>query len=278
MVEKNYSNVVNIARDYYNSADADNFYFLVWGGEDIHIGLYNNPDESIEDASRRTVEIMANMLPGLGNGSRVLDIGSGYGGSARYLAATFGCHVTALNLSEVENNRNRSMNREKGLDHLIDVVDGNFEEIPLPDNSFDAVWSQDAILHSGNREKVMEEVYRLLKKGGKFIFTDIMQADDCPDGVLQPILDRIHLSSLGSLQFYREKAEDLGMEFLDFGDWTPMLATHYQRVLDETEKKEPELEGIVSGEYIKRMKKGLQHWVDGGNNGYLTWGIMHLKK
>ncbi len=277
-MEKSYSNVVSIARDYYNSVDADNFYFLVWGGEDIHIGLYNTPGESIRNASRRTVEVMANMLPGLGSSSRILDIGSGYGGSARYLAKNFGCHVTALNLSEVENNRNRSMNREKGLDHLIEVVDGNFEDIPLPENSFDAVWSQDAILHSGNRGKVMEEVYRLLKKGGVFVFTDIMQADDCPEGVLQPILDRIHLSNLGSFEFYRNKAGELGMEFLGFGSWTPMLITHYKRVLEETEEKEPELEGIISDEYIERMKKGLQHWIDGGNKGYLSWGIMHFRK
>ncbi len=277
-MENNYSNTVNIARDYYNSVDADNFYFLVWGGEDIHIGLYNTPDDSIRNASRRTVEVMANMLPGLGSNSRILDIGSGYGGSARYLAATFGCHVTALNLSEVENNRNRSMNREKGLDHLIDVIDGNFEDIPFPGAAFDAVWSQDAILHSGNREKVMEEVYRLLKKGGSFVFTDIMQSDDCPEGVLQPILDRIHLSNLGSFEFYRDKADDLGMDFLGYGSWTPMLATHYKRVLEETEFKEPELEGIISGEYIERMKKGLRHWIDGGNRGYLSWGIIHFRK
>ena len=34
-----YSEAVSIARDYYNSDDADNFYAIIWGGEDIHIGL-----------------------------------------------------------------------------------------------------------------------------------------------------------------------------------------------------------------------------------------------
>lgn len=277
-MRESYSDVVNVARDYYNSIDADNFYFLIWGGEDIHIGLYNSPEEPIRDASRRTVEVMANRIPGLGRDHHILDLGSGFGGSARYLASTYGCRVTALNLSEVENNRNRGMNKEKGLEHLINVVDGNFEEIPLPDNSFHTVWSQDAILHSGNRGKVLEEVQRLLKKGGDFVFTDIMQSDGCPSGVLQPILDRIHLSSLGSLKFYKEKAGDLGMEFLDFDNRTPQLVTHYQRVLMETEKKEPELEGTVNYEYIDRMKMGLQRWIDGGKMGYLSWGIMHFRK
>ena len=43
----NYSQIVETARSYYNSDDADNFYFHVWGGTDIHIGLYEIPGESI---------------------------------------------------------------------------------------------------------------------------------------------------------------------------------------------------------------------------------------
>ncbi|MFO7982393.1 MAG: methyltransferase domain-containing protein [Desulfuromonadales bacterium] len=268
-----YSTAVNTAREYYNSDDADNFYFTIWGGEDIHIGLYNTPDEDISPASRRTVERMASFLEGLDKNSRVLDIGAGFGGAARYLAKTYGCQVVALNLSEKENERDRQMNREMGLDHLIEVVDGSFEEVPYGDDSFDVVWSQDAILHSGQREKVLEEVDRVLKPGGQFIFTDPMQTDDCPEGVLQPILDRIHLETLGSPGFYREMAEKLGMKEERFEEHSEQLPRHYGRVLKETESREQELSNVVSQAYIDRMKRGLQHWVDGGNNGYLTWGI-----
>lgn len=268
-----YSTAVNTAREYYNSDDADNFYFTIWGGEDIHIGLYNTPDEDISPASRRTVERMASFLEGLDKNSRVLDIGAGFGGAARYLAKTYGCQVVALNLSEKENERDRQMNREMGLDHLIEVVDASFEKVPYADDAFDVVWSQDAILHSGQRDKVLEEVDRVLKPGGQFIFTDPMQTDDCPEGVLQPILDRIHLETLGSPGFYREMAEKLGMKEECFEEHSEQLPRHYGRVLKETESREQELSTVVSQAYIDRMKKGLQHWVDGGNNGYLTWGI-----
>src|SRR6056297_2322353 len=204
MMTTDYSAAVATARDYYNSDDADNFYFTIWGGEDIHVGLYNSEDEPIFDASRRTIERMASKISNLDKDSKVLDIGAGYGGAARYLAKKYGCQVVALNLSEVENERDRKMNEDQGLDHLITVVDGSFEEISYPDFSFDVVWSQDAILHSGNREQVIKEVARVLKSGGDFVFTDPMQTDDCPEGVLQPILDRIHLETLGSPGFYRE--------------------------------------------------------------------------
>lgn len=273
-----YSAAVSTARDYYNSDDADNFYATIWGGEDIHIGLYKTPDESIFDASRRTVERMAARINGLGADTRVLDIGAGYGGPMRYLAGKFSCHAVALNLSEAENARDRDMNKARRLDHLIEVVDGSYEAIPYPDASFDVVWSQDAILHSGNRTKVLEEVARVLKPGGEFVFTDPMQADDCPAGVLQPILDRIHLETLGSPAFYRETAARLGMTELGFEEQTAQLVNHYSRVLEETERREEELAKVVNRDYIERMKAGLRHWVDGGKKNYLAWGIFHFRK
>lgn len=269
---------VKTAQQYYNSTDADNFYFNIWGGEDIHVGLYQSEDESIFDASRRTVERMASFAKNINSDTKVLDIGAGYGGAARYIAKTYGCKVVALNLSEVENDRDRRMNKEQGLDHLIEVVDASFEDIPYDDDSFDLVWCQDAILHSDNRDKIVKEVARVLKKGGDFIFTDPMMADDCPEDVLQPIFDRLHLESLASPGFYRKACEKHGLKEENFEDHTQQLPLHYYRVLKETEKRESELEKKVSREYIDNMKKGLKHWVDGGNNGYLAWGIFHFSK
>jgi sarcosine/dimethylglycine N-methyltransferase len=278
MTESQCSEAVATARDYYDSGDADNFYYQIWGGEDIHIGLYKTPDEEIAAASRRTVETMASRLSGISAGTRVLDMGAGFGGAARWLAKTHGCQVTALNLSTVQNERDRQMNKEQGLDHLVEVVDGSFEEVPHDDMSFDFIWSQDAILHSGDREKVMDEVTRLLKPGGQFVFTDPMASDSCPDGVLQPILDRIHLEDLGSPGFYQKALSARGFKDHGFLDHTGQLVNHYARVLDETECREGEICSVVSQDYIDRMKKGLMHWVEGGKKGHLAWGIFHFEK
>ena len=277
-MSQQYSTAVSTARDYYNSEDADNFYFSIWGGEDIHIGLYESENEAIADASRRTVERMASLPQPVDEASQVLDIGSGYGGAARYLAKEYGCRVTALNLSDVENERNRQLCCEQGLDGLVTVVDGNFEDLPFDDATFDLVWSQDAFLHSGRRESVFAEAARVMKPGGELVFTDPMQADDCPAGVLQPILDRIHLESLGSPRFYRAMADRYGLKEVKFDDLTEHLVTHYDRVLAETETQQDQLAGEISSEYLVRMKRGLQHWVDGGRSGYLAWGIFHFRR
>ncbi|WP_449657211.1 glycine/sarcosine N-methyltransferase [Streptomyces hazeniae] len=286
-----YSPAVTTARSYYNSADADAFYASVWGGEDIHIGLYEHPDEPIADASRRTVARMAARLgpageeagTGLGESTVVLDLGSGFGGSARHLATEFGCRVLALNLSEVENARHRALNAERGLDDRIDVVDGSFEAIPFEDASVDVVWSQDAFLHSGNRLRVLQEAARVLRPGGQLIFTDPMAADGVPKTRLQPVLDRIHLDTMGSPGFYRRELAKLGFTPVGddggFAEYREQLVRHYARVLEETERQEAEGLGTkVSADYLTRMKKGLADWVRGGRAADLTWGILHFRR
>ena len=170
---------------------------------------------------------MAGHLRDVDEKTCILDLGAGYGGSARYLAERFGCSVTCLNLSETQNDLNRKLTDEAGLGHLVTVVHGDFEHVPEPDGSYDVIWSQDAILHSGDRPRVLDEVRRVLVPGGQFIFTDPMQSDDCPDGVLQPILDRIQLATLASFGFYRRELTARGFEEVITDPLTDQLRMHY---------------------------------------------------
>ncbi len=267
-----------VAEDYYDSADADCFYQEVWGGEDIHIGLYD-PGDTIFDASRKTVRAMAERLSNLRKDAKILDLGSGYGGAARALAAGYDAKVTCLNLSKVENDRNRELTKGAGLSDRIDVIDGAFEEIPLADESVDIAWSQDAILHSGDRRQVLREVARVLRPGGEFIFTDPMQADRIDDAQsLQPIYDRLHLTDLGSIAFYRENLNTLGFEEVGVDEMTEQMAIHYRQVAEALSDKRRDLDGKISADYIDRMMVGLNHWVEGAQKGNLAWGILHFIK
>ncbi len=273
------SGAVQIARDYYDSPDADLFYREVWGGEDIHVGLYQAENESIAIASRRTVQHMAELAGALTPSSRMIDLGSGYGGSARYLADRFGLHCVALNLSRVENDRNRQLNRDAGLDDRIDIVEGDFAVLDFPDETFDLVWSQEAILHSGSRDKVCAEAARVLKPGGRFLFTDPMQADNASSSSLQAVYDRLHLGSLASPSFYCNVLSAAGMREISFEEHPEQMALHYARVREVlVEQAEDLLDKGMSEDYIERMKSGLTHWVDGGRNGVLTWGIFVFEK
>ena len=273
-----YSAAVQTAREYYNSADADNFYALVWGGEDIHVGLYETPQEDIYTASVRSNAVMAGQIQGLDANTRVIDLGSGYGGALRYLAREHGCSGIGFNVSERENERGRRQNAEQGLDDRVEIVDGNFEDVTYDDASFDVVWSQEAFLHSGNRRRVLEEAVRILRPGGTLVFSDPMQSDDRSNEELQPILDRLHLDSLGSPDFYRDTLRELGLEEITFDPRGGMIAAHYGRVREVLVDEQDRIGEYVGSDYIERMKRGLQHWVDGGNRGDLTWGIFTFRK
>ena len=267
----------NTARSYYDSEDADTFYSRVWGGEDIHVGLYETPGEEIAAASRRTVARMG-AVAGITAGTRVLDLGSGYGGAARQLARNLGAKVHCLNLSPVENDRNARLTKEQGLEDLVTVATGTFEDVPVDDASIDVVWSQDAFLHSGDRETVLDEIARVLKPGGQVVFTDPMAVDGVDQSSIQPILDRIQLSTMATPGFYTARLEKLGFTSVTFHDHAGQLPTHYGRVREELVAREQELSAAISDTYITNMKAGLQHWVDGGNAGKLTWGIVHAVK
>jgi sarcosine/dimethylglycine N-methyltransferase len=278
-----YSDVVRTAQSYYNSEDAETFYSTIWGGEDIHVGLYEDR-EPIREASHRTVQRMLDQLEkgdtagSIGPNSRIIDLGGGYGGSARLLAQRFGARTVSLNLSEAENERARGLNERDGLADQVMVLDGDFENVPYEDNEFDVVWSQDSFLHSGDRERVLAEIRRVLKPGGHLIFTDPMQSKDCSQERLQPVLDRLQLDSLGSPEFYEEQLAALGFEKLDFIDLSHQLPRHYGRVREELQARYNELvPETISQEYADNMLKGLGHWVAAGEAGDLRWGIFHYR-
>lgn len=267
---------VERAERYYDSTDADAFYHQVWGGEDIHVGCYESDDEPIDIASRRTVARMAKLCE-LDTTAKVLDLGAGYGGAARQIATRYGCSVTCLNLSEVQNRRNRDKTEAAGLSHKIDVVHGAFEQLPFGDASFDVVWSQDAFLHSGQREQVLAEASRVLRPQGVLVFTDPMQADDVPEGALEAVLARIHLSSLGSFREYEQMAARVGLRPVMTEPMSEQLTRHYTRVREELSRRREELLEIVSPAYIDRMLEGLGHWISAGQQGYLAWGILKFQ-
>ena len=268
----------DVAETYYDSDDADAFYSTVWGGEDLHVGLHED-GRDIRQASDATVDLMAEMLPGLDETTRLLDLGAGYGGSMRRLAQRYGCAACCLNISETQNDANRARTRAARLSDRIAVIHASFDDIPLRDASQDAVWSQDAFLHAPDRAKVLAEAWRVLRPGGHLIFTDPMQADDADPEALRPVYDRLQLDSLGSFRFYRETAERLGFELVEQRDMSERIGAHYARIRAEMLARRDALTAQGASEaYLDRMAEGLSHWVYAAEAGRLAWGVQLFRK
>ncbi|KAL8937027.1 MAG: hypothetical protein Q9216_004633 [Gyalolechia sp. 2 TL-2023] len=280
------------ARTHYDTPTTDTFYHLVWGGEDIHTGIYTSPTTTIADASRATIAKMAEILTASRTAptpqTRILDLGAGYGGSARWLASKYGCHVTCLNLSSLQNNRNVLLNREAGLDSLISVVEGNFEHLPpeVVDNGpYDVIWSQDSFLHASDREKIVHEIARVLVpaadgKKGRVIFTDLMASEEGGfekrAGLMAMMMDRLHLQSWGTVRAYRRMFEGEGFQDLGYWDGVENFGTHYQRVGEELERKREAgefKEADLDESVVQKQASGMENWVWAAKEGCVDWGI-----
>ncbi len=122
---------------------------------------------------------------------------------------------------------------------------------------------------------MFEEVNRVLKPGGDFVFTDLVQHEDAPREALESVLARYHLDSLGTVRFYREAAMEIGWRELQVIDLSGNLVTHYEGVLQELERR---YESEFSEEYLEEVRHGTQHWVSAGKEGIFKWAMFHYQK
>lgn len=253
----NASAVPATARDYYNAPSIDCFYHSLWGGEHIHIGTYISPSDTITLASQRTVECMAAFAGPITSATRVLDIGAGYGGAARWLARQYGCKVTCLNLSEVQNERNSDKTREQGLEELIDVVGGAFEHLPFADGTFDLVWCQDCLIHANDRNAVVAEIARVLvSRGADVVLTDHMATQDAVPERIVPIKQRLSLKlDLATRQFYQNAFLAQGFGDAGYVEGTEHMVTHCSKVLTALQDAE-HLATSISGEFAEKCQNG----------------------
>lgn len=274
-----YSEKEQFAQTYYDSLEINLIYIMIWGGEDIHFGIYTGTNETIPEAAQRTVAMMAHALRNIRQESRVIDLGAGYGGAARYLAKNYGCSVCCLNISTLQNQLNQQLTQAQNMSHLIEVKEGSFENIPYPDHSFDIVWSQDAIIHSDNRRQVLEEIRRVLKQGGELIFTDILQNDNhldnaLPDG-LQEAFKQLQISNAGSFPFYRHTLQELGFKELKAIDLSEHVNTHYIRFREEILKHSEEIIEQTSKKFIDHFLERIESWRMFYQKSYIQWGFFH---
>jgi len=115
-------------------------------------------------ASTRELAALAGLKPGMA----ILDVGSGIGGPARTLAAEFNATVTGLDLTDEFCRAATMLTKLVGLSGQATFVQGNAVDMPFPDSSFDAVWSQNTIMNIADKKRLFHEVRRVLRAGGVF--------------------------------------------------------------------------------------------------------------
>jgi sarcosine/dimethylglycine N-methyltransferase len=111
-------------------------------------------------------------LAGIEAGSKVIDIGAGLGGPARFLAARLGAQVTAVEPTERFRRACIELTRRAGLTEQIQVVDGTATSLPVPDGSMDVAWMQAVAISVSDKHGMAREIRRVLRPGGRLAFFD----------------------------------------------------------------------------------------------------------
>ena len=104
----------------------------------------------------------------------VLDIGSGVGGPARYLAATYGCQVTGVDLSEPFVDAARYLTERTGQSGQVSFQTASALELPFDDGCFDIVLLQHVAMNVADRPRLYREIRRVLKAGRRFATFDVV--------------------------------------------------------------------------------------------------------
>ncbi|HZC35057.1 MAG TPA: methyltransferase domain-containing protein, partial [Chthoniobacterales bacterium] len=119
-----------------------------------------------------TVELAK--LAGITANMSVLDVGSGVGGPARFLAATYGCRVTGLDLSEPFVDAARYLTERTGQGGQVSFETGSALELPFDDGRFDVVLLQHVAMNISDRARLYREICRVLRSAGRFATFDVV--------------------------------------------------------------------------------------------------------
>ncbi len=130
---------------------------------------------------------------------RVLDLGCGLGGSARFLADQFGCHVTGIDITTDYINASTRLTELVNLQGQCQFIVGDATQLPFPDESFDMVWTEHASMNIQDKQRLYAEVARILKPQGKFVFHDVFSVDPGQIKFPLPWADSPEISFLISL-------------------------------------------------------------------------------
>src|ERR1700756_4216350 len=104
----------------------------------------------------------------LRSGMRLLDVGSGLGGPARYFAAEHGCRVTGIDLTEEFVRVATSLTRHTKLEGLAEFRQGSALQLPFEPGTFDGAYMIHVGMNIADKAGVFREVRRVLKGGGLF--------------------------------------------------------------------------------------------------------------
>lgn len=268
----------------YSESGGAEFYRWVMGdgGCDIHYGIYPGSATMQEATRASTMRLLAIARQALGTGrlKHVIDLGAGRGGPAHLIAQTAGAEVTCVDLCEHHHQDNLTAAAKLGLESKIHTLTGQFEHLPNEFSArFDLVWSQEAICHAENKRQVFNEVYRILRPGGVFAFSDILLSETATPEQSKAFTDVNAVTQLSTMTEYMNDLQQAGFEHVGFADWTEFLADNFANMLQMIKQHYDQLlQQGVPQTHLDTFAAALNQRLTWPTGTVMRWGAFHCQK
>ena len=189
-------------------------------------------------------------------GEHLLDIGSGIGGPARWIAAKFGVHVTGVDLTPEFCAAARALNDATGLADRVTIVEGSALALPVPDAGFDAAYSQNVIMNIADKRLFYREAFRALKPGGRLALSNVCAGPAGEPYFPVPWATTRDTSFLATAEDMRADLVAAGFEIASFRDITETTREAQRRTRARVERGDmPRVAlDIIMGERAREMQ------------------------
>jgi tocopherol O-methyltransferase len=214
----------------------------VWG-EHMHHGYYGATGKEKKERRQAQIDLIEEFLSwgGVRQAKQILDVGCGIGGSSLYLAQKFDASVSGITLSPVQASRATERAKEAGLATQVQFQVADALDMPFADNTFDFVWSMESGEHMPDKEKFLQECYRVLKPGGIFLMATWCHRPITPATGELTADEQQHLAEIYrvyclpyviSLPDYEAKSHHLSFQNIRTADWSDAVAPFWDIVID----------------------------------------------
>lgn len=197
--------------------------FYEWGwGQSFHFGPRFFNEEFMESIKRAEYHLCSRL--GMKPGVKALDVGCGVGGPMRHMAVFSGATIEGITINQYQVNIGNKYNKKYGLDHLCNLNQGDFQNLPWKPDTFDVAYAIEATCHSPDRVVTFTGIANVLKKGGLFagyewVVTDKYDPDNKDHVRIKEGIEFGNgLPTLASPAHIVECLEKAGFEVLDHYD------------------------------------------------------------
>ena len=258
--------------------ELDPLYRRVWG-DHVHHGLWATGRETPSEAVEALVDTVGDRL-GLTPGQACVDIGCGYGATARRLAATRGVSVTGFTLS-AEQAQYAAAHPVPDVDiHVRDWLDNG-----LPDASADAAWAIESSEHMVDKPRFFDEAHRVLAPGGRFVICAWLAGTDAGGWkvrhLLEPICREGRLPSMGTREEYEAMATAAGFTVTGYEDVSRRVARTWMICagrLVKTLLADREMRRVALGGRNRSSVLSVPRMILAYRTGAMRYGIFTLSK